>query len=202
MEFVQPLRSAEQVERVAAALRAKSLRDWAMFVLGVHSGLRISDLLALRVRDVLAGTAGRVQIRRRLDLRERKTGKRRDFPLHPRARRALAEYLRTRPSYLPEDPVFLSRRHDRGAAPISRTQAYRVMSDAARRCGVDARIGTHTLRKTFAYAAYRSGAGLPEIQKLLRHSSQEVTLAYMGITQEDLDGLFRGTDPFVMPGRR
>jgi integrase len=67
---------------------------------------------------------------------------------------------------------------------------------------VDARIGTHTLRKTFAYAAYQKGVPLPEIQKILNHSSQETTLAYMGITQEDLDAVFRETDPFSMPRKR
>src|SRR5690606_23790975 len=74
-------------------LKRKSLRDYALFTLGINSALRISDLLALTVGDV-ADENGK--IRDRIVIRERKTGKRKAFPISARAKKALTEYLRDR----------------------------------------------------------------------------------------------------------
>lgn len=52
MEFVQPIRDLKQIETIKWILKQKSLRDYCLFVLGINSGLRISDLLRLRISDV------------------------------------------------------------------------------------------------------------------------------------------------------
>lgn len=52
MEFVQPIRSLKQIETIKKLLKQQSLRDYCLFVLGINSGLRISDLLKLRISDV------------------------------------------------------------------------------------------------------------------------------------------------------
>ena len=56
--------------------------------------------------------------------------------------------------------------------------------------GITDSIGTHTLRKTFGYWAFKSGVDITRIQKLLNHSSPGVTLAYIGITQDELDDVY------------
>lgn len=71
-----------------------------------------------------------------------------------------------------------------------RQQAYRAINGAARAVGICERIGTHTLRKTFAYHAYKQGTDITRIQKLLNHSAPSVTLAYIGITREELDNVY------------
>jgi len=58
--------------------------------------------------------------------------------------------------------------------------------------GITEAIGTHTLRKTFGYWAYKDGKDLSLIQKLLNHASPAVTLAYIGITQDELDDVYLG----------
>ena len=52
MEFVQPIRSLKQIETIKKLFKQQSLRDYCLFVLGINSGLRISDLLKLRISDV------------------------------------------------------------------------------------------------------------------------------------------------------
>lgn len=61
---------------------------------------------------------------------------------------------------------------------------------AARQIGIKERIGTHTLRKTFGYHAYQQGMSLEVIQKLFNHSWPQITLAYIGITQDELDDVY------------
>lgn len=92
--------------------------------------------------------------------------------------------------YNPETNLFQSRR---GNAPISRVQAWRILNESARFAGLDVNaepVGTHTMRKTFGYHAYKMGMDLSVIQKLLNHSSAAVTLAYIGITRDDLDNVY------------
>lgn len=55
-------------------------------------------------------------------------------------------------------------------------------------------IGTHTLRKTFAYHAYKSGIDITLIQRLLNHSSTSITLRYIGITRDQLDDVYLKLD--------
>lgn len=188
MEFVQPIRDRKKVEAMRKVLRGSNLRDYCLFVLGVNSGLRVSDLLNLSVGDVIDEKG---ILKERISFRELKTrntgnNKEINFPISDTAKKALSEYLITR-DYKLEEPLFMSRKK---GAPLQRAQAWKVINDAARTVGITDRIGTHTLRKTFAYHAYKAGIDIIQIQKLLGHKSPAITLAYMGITQEQLDQVY------------
>ncbi len=106
MEFVQPIRDVKQIETIKKLLRLRSLRDYCLFVLGINSGLRISDLLKLRISDV----SERGKIKDRIRLREKKTNKFKDFPLSNSTKSALKEYLKTR-EYNENEPLFISRKN-------------------------------------------------------------------------------------------
>jgi len=183
LEFVQPIREKKQIDSMKKILRATNLRDHCLFVLGINSGLRISDLLKLDIRDVMDD---RRRVRDRISIRETKTGKSKDFPIGDTARKAILEYLATR-SYTFNDPLFLSRK---GGHALKRQQAYKIINDTARAVGIKENIGTHTLRKTFGYHAYQSGVSLTVLQKLFNHSAPSVTLSYIGITQDELDEVY------------
>lgn len=183
MEFVEPIRDRKQVESIKKILRGSNLRDYTLFVLGVNSGLRVSDLLSLIVGDVVDERGKPVE---RISLREQKTGKLKTFPLSDNARKAIAEYLESR-RWKREEPLFISRK-DRGT--LQRAQAWKILNAAAQAVGVKDRIGTHTLRKTFAYHAYKAGKDITLIQKLLNHHSPATTLRYIGITQDDMDDVY------------
>ncbi|KLU61764.1 tyrosine recombinase XerC [Peptococcaceae bacterium CEB3] len=181
MEFVQPIRDKKQIEAMKKILKSSSTRDYVLFVLGINSGLRISDLLRLRVADVQNENG---KIRDRIEIREKKTGKVKNFPISDTATKALREFL---PNVPKEAFLFASRKGD---GPITRQQAYRVLNEAARLVGIRERIGTHTLRKTFGYQGYQAGYSLDRLVKIFNHSSPRITLAYIGMTQDDTDEIY------------
>ena len=63
MEFVQPIRNLKQIETIKKLLKSQNLRDYCLFVLGINSGLRISDLLKLRILDI--AEKGKIKDRRK-----------------------------------------------------------------------------------------------------------------------------------------
>lgn len=182
MEYVEPIRDKKQLENMKQYFKERNPRDYLLFVLGINSGLRISDLLALTVEDV--------KDRNRIAIREQKTGKIKDFPLSDTCKNAVCEYLEV--TGLTSGVLFPSRKTNgsKGSGAISRQQAYAAINGAARKVGITDRVGTHTLRKTFGYWAYQAGVDVTRIQKLLNHSASSVTLAYIGITKEELDEVY------------
>lgn len=177
MELVEPIRDKKQIQGMKKYLKGQNSRDALLFVLGINSGLRISDLLKLKVDDVLD--------KDRIIIREQKTGKLKDFPLSENCKKAVSEYLKE--TRLESGSLFPSRK---GGHAISRVQAYRILNDAASHVGITSAVGTHSLRKTFGYHAYVNGTDITRIQKLLNHSSPNITLAYIGITKEELDAVY------------
>jgi site-specific recombinase XerD len=177
MEYVEPIRCKKQIKAIKDYLKARSLRDHLLFVLGINSGLRISDLLSLTIKNVKEA--------QRIVLREKKTGKTKDFPLSETCKQAINEYL----AAIDRNNEWLFQ-SQKGNRPISRIQAYRIINKAARAIGVNEAIGTHTLRKTFGYWAHKNGVDITRIQKLLNHSSPAITLSYIGITKDDLDNIY------------
>jgi integrase len=158
-----------------------------MFTLGINSGLRISDLLSLEIKDVVDESG---KIRERITIREKKTNKEKSFPIGDVAKKSIIEYLKTR-VYTYDEPLFLSKKKDKGKLmPIQRDQAYKIINKAAKSIGIKDSLGTHTMRKTFGYHAYKSGVSLEIIQKMLNHSDPSVTLRYIGITQDDTDSVY------------
>ncbi len=177
MEYVEPIRTKKQIDNIKRHLRRRNLRDYLLFVLGINSGLRISDLLLLTIDDV--------KEKNRIVLREKKTGKTKDFPLSESCKKAIQEYLID--SWTTSGWLFRSKKGDH---PITRIQAYRIINQAARAVGIKEAIGTHTLRKTFGYWAFKNGVDVTRIQKLLNHSAPSITLNYIGITKDELDDVY------------
>lgn len=189
MEFVQPIRDKKQIEAIKRHLKGNEYgaRDLCLFTLGINSGLRVSDLLQLTVGDVVDAGGKPLD---RITLRETKTGKSKSFPISTTAAKAIKDYLATRPGAGADEPLFLSRKSRTGDGHLRRAQAYELINGAARAVGITDPIGTHTLRKTFGYWAYKDGKDITLIQKLLNHASPAVTLAYIGITQDELDDVY------------
>lgn len=184
MEFVQPIREKSQIESIKMYLKGYNFRDYCLFTLGINSALRISDLLNLKISDVVDE---KKQPRNRIQMREKKTGKTKDFPISDTAKKAIKEYLKLRGNYSLDEALFPSRK---GGGALLRNQAYKVINRAARAAGITEKIGSHTMRKTFAYQAYQTGVDITLIQKLLNHSAPSVTLAYIGITRDQMDDVY------------
>ena len=175
MDLVQPIRDRKQINNIKNFLKARSGRDFLLFTLGINSGLRISDLLNLSVEDVKG--------KERISLREKKTGKLNDFPLSENCKKAIADYLKK--TGLTEGPLFPGR----DGGPLSRIQAWRILSEAAKQVGIKEPIGPHSLRKSYGYHIYKSGVDITRIQAILNHSSPGITLRYIGITKDEIDNI-------------
>jgi len=182
VNVVQPIKKKKDIEAMKNYLKSKSLRDWALFVLGINSALRISDLLNLNVSDVIDENG---KVKERILLKEQKTNKSKNFPLNQNVINALAEYIKTIPSS--QIPLFASRKGDE---PITRQQSHRIFSESAKKVGIKELISNHSLRKSFSFALYEAGVDITRIQALLNHSSPKETLRYIGITQSENDQIY------------
>lgn len=173
METVQPIRELSNIRAMKNALRKSGERDYMLFCVGINTGLRISDILNLRVSDVRGKT--------HIHITERKTGKDKKFKINDALKDDLEEYVSDM-----DDHEYLFQSHKGKNKPITRVQAYRILNDAAQRVGLS-EIGTHTLRKTFGYHFYKQYKDVALLQELFNHSAPSVTLRYIGINQDIMD---------------
>jgi len=170
---VQPLRSAQEIEDMRWALaRYASARDVFMFNFGINTGLRVSDIVPLKLSDVKG--------KQHVIITEQKTGKPKRFLIPKATREAIEDYTR---GMNDNDYLFPSRRGD---SYISTTQAYRALQKAADALGRDD-IGTHTMRKTFGYHHYKRNKDVATLQHIFNHSAPSITLKYIGITSDEID---------------
>ena len=191
----QPIRSQADRDAISGHLWRNNYRDYALFIFGIYTGRRIVDIVNLNVRNVAyIDNRSRFSIVERLNILERKTGKYVDLLLNPVARRALSKYLRRRLKEAPSmgallnEPLFKSQKPRKdGQLRVTQQHVWRILCNAAQACGLNYKIGTHSLRKTFGYMLHQEGISIALIQKLLNHSSSEITLAYIGITRDDMD---------------
>ncbi len=73
------------------------------------------------------------------------------------------------------------------ADPLIHPKVRRILSKYLRQRRKHSKIGTHSLRKTFGYIQHQNVTSIDLIQRMLNHSSPEITLAYIGITRDDMD---------------
>ncbi|MFD0771645.1 site-specific integrase [Bacillus sp. CGMCC 1.60114] len=172
MNFVQPLRDPEQIQQIKEYLKEKSERNYILFVMGINTGLRISDILKLKVGD-LKGS--------HISMREMKTGKQKRIQITAALRRELKWFIEGR-----EDHEYLIKSRQGSNRPIGRSMAYKILRAAAAEFGLD-EIGTHTLRKTFGYHMYMQTKNIALLMEIFNHSSERVTLRYIGVNQDAMD---------------
>ncbi len=175
MNTVQPIRDCETIQKVKAALLKRGHRDYMLFVIGINTGLRIGDILNLKVKDFAKS---------HIIIREEKTGKEKRHLINENLRSEVERY--TLDMNL-DDYLFPSRK---GNKPIGRVQAYRILAEVAEQVGLD-EIGTHTLRKTYGYHQYKQNKDIVMLQQLFNHAAPSVTLRYIGIQQDDMDDMNR-----------
>ncbi|WP_026673758.1 site-specific integrase [Alkalihalobacterium bogoriense] len=183
MNVVNPIRDRKQLEAVKGYLRGKNKRNYLLFMVGISSALRISDILKLRVSDVWDGK----QPVEFIELNEKKTGKYKRFPLTQNLKKAVKEYMK---EYEPNlnDYLFVSRVGTN--KPITRQYAVLMLNEACDMVGIKESFGTHGMRKTWGYWAFKNGISLDYISIALNHRSIAETKRYLGLLQEDLDNIY------------
>ena len=177
----EPIRKVGKVKQIIKYLDKHCYpRDSLLFRMGVNTALRISDLLKLRYCDVIAENGDFLEY---VNLREQKTKKAKKIALNDKIKPKIVEYCKLY-DLCDTDHLFFSYKNPKKA--IDRIQAWRVLSPAAEACGIEG-YGCHIMRKTFAYHLYQKNKSVVEVMQVLNHTSPTTTLAYIGISQDQID---------------
>ncbi len=190
MSATEPIRNKKQLQELSNYFLIRGqYRNHTMIVLGACTALRISDLLRLRWDQVYDESRSRFFTHLRVI--EHKTGKSKTIALSPKAVESLRLlYQNHKGNYIFSN----GRRND---APISRVQAWRIITAAVAAVGILGKIACHSLRKTFGYHAWTEKRISPVVlMEIYNHSNYETTRRYLGITQDELDSAYLGVELF------
>ena len=177
MVSVEPIRSAEKIREICKYLKMTNERNYILFLLGIYSGLRISDILRLQVKDVKGKS--------HFVLREKKTGKMQKLVINDQLKKELKWYCAQKRM---DDYLIPSRQAgpDGKERPICRDQALKIMKQIGKAFGED-NLGCHSMRKSFGYHYYRRTGDIATLQRIFNHATSRITLIYLGIEQAEKD---------------
>ena len=171
MATVEPIRDVENIKKIEQIL-SKNPRNLLFFTMGTNCGLRIYDILGLDVKDV--------KDKSYIQIVEKKTGKFKKFPINAKLKPMLKDFTKGKKM---TKPLFITKFKNR----LERVAAYKIINAACKEAGLEERVGTHTLRKTFGYHHYQKFKDVVILQKIFNHSSPQITLRYIGIKQDEID---------------
>lgn len=168
---VQPLRTQQEINDFLFCLRRNknANRDVFLFLIGINSGLRMSDIVKLQKKDIISSKNPRIV--------EKKTGKTRILYLS-----SLQDLIQDYTKDLePEDYLFPSTK----GGHLEVNTVYQMFQKVAKLLGRDD-IGTHTLRKTFGYHYYKKTKDVATLMEIFGHSSEKITKRYIGINEDEI----------------
>lgn len=188
-------------------MKHKHLRNHTIFIVGLNTALRMSDILKLTWRDLLG--------KEEIFIREQKTGKLNDIPMNEEIKKVIQEYQefyeKNNIKYTIDESVFLGKKYtnilSRDDPDIIRAEKTytKVLKEAAKKIGIKDNIGTHSMRKTYCYWFLINNKNDPyaasRLQKDLNHSDLKITLGYAGFSKEqrqkdkeDMDKFYQSVD--------
>lgn len=177
VNYVEPIRDVTQIDNICSYLKDTNERDYILFMLGIYTGLRVSDILKLKISDVSKKDY--------IKLKEQKTGKQKIILINPILKRALKDYCKDKD---PDDYIIKSREcYNR---PITRVRAYQILRDVGDMFGVE-NLGTHSMRKTWGYHYYKQTKDIALLQKTFNHATPAITLHYIGIDQDCINKAYK-----------
>ena len=155
------------------ATRSYSLRNRVMFLTGLWSGMRVSEIASLSVGDVLAAD-GRVKAEIRLTADQTKGGQPRTVFLPQKLRDELQAYMDIRKGANPKHPVFITAGHKRFTANVMTQHFYWQF----KRAGIDGAT-SHSMRRTFITSLASKGIGVRVLASLAGPRNLQVTMRYI-----------------------
>lgn len=177
-------KEVEDAVRRYPRLRLMYLRDAAIVKLILFAGLRVGEIIQLRVSDLIFDERkGSVVVR------EGKGMKRREIPLNAKARKALLEYLQMRPD-IDSNDLFLGQRNE----GVQSKTIQRAVQRYAEKAGLK-NTTPHTLRHSFAKALIDAGVSLEKVATLLGHSNLNTTRIYTTPGEADLQDAVEKIEP-------
>ncbi len=149
-----------------------SVRDRAIVLLMIDTGLRMSEVAGLRLGDLRPD--GTLKVRG-------KGSKERIVPVGSTARQAIVRYLGQRGPGRSDEALFLGRRGELGPRGIAQ-----LLRRLKTRVGVTGRLSPHSLRHTFARSYLVNGGDVFSLQRILGHSSLDMVKRYVALADVDL----------------
>ena len=176
----EPLKNQYQIDQVRGMLEKytrEPLRNKIIFNIGINNGIRTGDIVKLKVKDVYNKDYARI--------RESKTGKTRDIRLNVAGiKQDIIDYVGKKPV---DDNTYLFTSHRNPREPISTTAVYRIFKRLNEVSGGQyPHLTAHSMRRTFGYMYYKKTRDIATLMKLFNHSSQAITLRYIGMDREEL----------------
>ncbi len=170
--------TTDEIDRLITSIEVdtvKGRRDRAIVEVLYSCGLRVSELITLRVSDLFFGE-GYIRVIGKGD-------KQRLVPISDLARERISLYLDERKAAKSnEEVLFLNNR----GKQLTRVMIFTILRRAALRAGIDKKISPHTLRHSFATHLLEGGAGIRQVQELLGHESILTTEIYTHLEAEHL----------------
>lgn len=177
-----------------------NIRDLALFILGLRTGFRISELLSLNLIDVLTPEMNIKEYVRVSKMNTKGKHESKTLPLHDDARFALKMYIDATGDLFSDrvkklnhgiSPLFISKRGKR----VNRFTADHNFKVALKKAGITyatGELGLHSWRKTFAKNIYHeSGDNLFKLQHALGHSHIGTTVKYLQEDMEEINDIIR-----------
>ncbi len=159
-----------KIKGIEEYLKNNNERDYILFLCGITLGLRISDILSIKVGDIVN--------KDNMYITEKKTGKSKEIAISKKLKNAIKTYCKDR-----DKKEYLIKSRQGNNNPIGRDRAYRIIRGVAEQFGLD-RIGTHSLRKSFGRKYYQKYEDIEGLRKYLNHTTISVTRNYIGLEQE------------------
>jgi len=176
---VDPIKSIKHIKTIKKLLSDKPL-DYALFVIGINTNLRASDLLRIKVGQVKDLTPNDEIV-----LVEKKTKKDRRINLNKACIEAIQGLLISKP-YSDEDYLF---KGQRGVLTVP-TVNQKVKS-WCRMINLKGNYGSHTLRKTFGYhQRVTFKTDIPTLMEIFNHSTQKQTLSYLCVQPDEIRNVY------------
>ena len=199
-QTVYPIKTHKDIIAMANWLYEHKNNKYVLaFTLGINLGLRANELLDLKMNQVFSpdGSVRLIEDEEDtsdgIDIYQSKTKKHRTVFLNAACKDALEWAFPIKGAYLhSEEYLFPSR--EGGAIQVGTFR--KVLKEAAAACGLKQNIGTHTCRKTWGWHQYKynsekANLDITMLQRAFGHSSPEVTLRYLGITDEEDKALYK-----------
>lgn len=178
---VDPIIDDDLIRDCLNYLEVKNPRNKVLFAIGIYTGLRISDILKLKVKDIYK--------KNRIEVKQKKTNTYVYLPINLELKKIVKKYVED--NNLKQHEYLIKSREGKNK-PISRNQAYNILNDMANFFNLDENIGTHTLRKTAGNKLYHiSGKDVGLVMHILGQKDPSSTLRYIGVSDMDIDKAIR-----------
>ena len=189
MSTTQPIRNTQQLQKFKDYYRKEkpNSRNYVMCILGLNTALRITDILSLKWQSIYDFSENKYLSH--ITVVEQKTGKLNIIALNSALVETLVGYMSSL-SVPPTAQDFLFQSRKGVNQPLCRSQAFRIIKEAALYAGLKQNVSCHSLRKTFGYHAWQQGISPVLLMEIYNHSSFRITQRYLGVEQDDKDKVF------------